>query len=109
MVNKGNLKIEIGKRVKEIRENKMHMNKVQFAQLIGMKNQYLGTVENGQRGLTIEKVIEICSKCGVSTDYLLYGTDNSIQAYASELLSKYSNSDILKAFEIMKDFSILIK
>ena len=60
MLDKKILKQEIGERVKEIRENKMHMTKVQFANLIGMKNQYLGTVESGQRGLTVEKALEIC-------------------------------------------------
>lgn len=60
MIHKEVLKEEIGRRVKEIRENKMHMNKVQFSDLIGMKNQYLGAVEAGKRGLTVEKAIEIC-------------------------------------------------
>ena len=38
------MKIEIGKRITEIRKN-MNMNKEQFARLIGMSGQYLGTVE----------------------------------------------------------------
>ena len=38
------LKIEIGKRLKTIREDKLHMSKQDFSQLIGMKPQYLATV-----------------------------------------------------------------
>ena len=59
MDNKETLKKNIGLRIKEIRVNKMHMSKSEFASLIEMKNQYLGMLENGQRGLTIEKAIYI--------------------------------------------------
>lgn len=104
MINKEILKQEIGFRVKEIREKKMHMTKVQFANLIGMKNQYLGTVENGQRGLTVEKVIEICEKAGVTCDYLLRGIDNSLEIHSQSILNKYSKKEVCKAFEIMKTF-----
>ena len=109
MINKEILKQEIGFRVKEIRENKMHMTKVQFANLISMKNQYLGTVENGQRGLTIEKALEICEKAGVSCDYLLRGIDNSAETYASKLLNKYSEDEISRFFEIMRDLIMLMQ
>lgn len=109
MINKDILKQEIGLRVKELREKKMHMTKVQFANLIGMKNQYLGTVENGQRGLTVEKAIEICEQTGVSCDYLLRGLDNSIESNAKTLLTKYSKLEVCKAFEIMKELASLMK
>lgn len=103
MLNKEILKQEIGLRVKEIREKKMHMTKVQFANLIGMKNQYLGTVENGQRGLTVEKAIEICEKTGVSCDYLLRGSDNYLESHLQEILDKYNKQEVYNAFEIMKN------
>ncbi len=109
MINKEILKIEIGSRVKEIREKKMHMTKVQFANLIGMKNQYLGTVESGLRGLTVEKAIEICEKANVSCDYLLRGLESSIETYAGELLHKYNKDEVCKAFEIIRDLTMLMK
>ncbi|MGN1301758.1 MAG: helix-turn-helix domain-containing protein [Clostridia bacterium] len=109
MINKEILKKEIGIRVKEIREKKMHMTKVQFADLIGMKNQYLGTVENGQRGLTVEKSIEICEKANVSCDYLLRGIDNSLETHTSDLLNKYTKDEVSRAFEIMKDYTMIMK
>lgn len=109
MINKEILKQEIGMRVKKIREKKMHMTKAQFASLIGMKNQYLGTVENGRKGLTVEKVIEICEKTNVSCDYLLRGVDNFLEANTSNLLKKYSKQEVSRSFEIMKDFTMLMK
>ena len=106
MINKEILKQEIGFRVKEIREKKMHMTKVQFANLIGMKNQYLGIVENGQRGLTVEKAIEICEKTGVSCDYLLRGSDNYLESHIQGILNKYSKKEISKAFEILRELAM---
>ena len=109
MKNKEIIKEEIGKRVKDIRENKMHMNKVQFSDLIGMKNQYLGAVETGKRGLTVEKTIEICKQTGVSCDYLLRGTENSLAAQAEKVLEKYSKYEIEKAFDLMKELMVFMK
>lgn len=103
------LKKDIGLRIKEIRVNKMHMSKSEFASLIEMKNQYLGMLENGQRGLTIEKAIDICNKTGVTCDYLLRGMESSIKETAQEILSKYSNENIYTAFELLKDFALLLK
>lgn len=108
MINKNEMKIEIGKRVMEIR-TKMHMSKNEFAKLIGMKNQYLGTVESGQKGLTVEKVISICNTTGVSSDYILFGIDNTIENNAKKLLSKYSSDEINTSFEILRDLILLTR
>lgn len=108
MIDKNEMKIDIGKRVKEIR-TKMHMSKNAFAKLIGMKNQYLGTVENGQKGLTVEKVIEICKLTGVSSDYILFGVDNTIENKAKNVFAKYSSDEINTSFEILRDLILLTK
>jgi len=109
MTNKETLKLEIGNRIKEIRENKMHMSKHQFAQLIGMQDQYLGAVENGQKGLTVEKVIETCNKTNLSADYILRGITPSTEESLRKILSTYSIQEINKSFEILKNLSILLK
>jgi len=109
MTNKENIKIQIGERVTLIRRDIMHMSKCDFAKLIGMKNQYLGAVEKGTRGLTTEKIIKICKCCNISSDYLLFGVENKNREDAKNELNKYSDSEIDKAFEIMKDLSILLK
>ena len=109
MVNKEDLKIEIGKRVILIRQDIMHMSKCEFAKLIGMKNQYLGAVEKGERGLTVEKVIKICKSCNVSADYLLFGVENKLKESIKVELTNYSNEEIDKSFEIIKSLSLLLK
>lgn len=109
MTNKEILRIEIGKRLEQIRENTMHMNKVQFANLIGMKNQYLSYVEFGEKGLTVEKVVEICNQTGVSADYLLRGIKNPLVNFTEDLNSKYSSKEINKSFQILNDLLKIIK
>lgn len=108
-MDKKDLRKIIGKRVQEIRENIMHMTKTDFAKLIGMKNQYLGTVENGTKGLTLEKAIEICNKTGVSADYLLLGINNPIKTQIHELLEEYNKEEIDKSLEILGNLLPLFK
>ncbi len=109
MTNKEILKIEIGKRVEEIRENTMHMTRCKFAELIGMKNQYLTYVEVGDKGLTVEKVVEICNKTGVSADYLLRGIKNPLKDCLQKILDKYNEEEINKSFEILNSLLPLLK
>ena len=40
--------IERGKRIKNIRENELHLNKSQLAKMIGVSSQFLGLVEEGK-------------------------------------------------------------
>lgn len=102
------IKITIGKRVTKIRNN-MNMTKKDFAKLIGMKEQYLGSVESGQKGLTIEKAIMICNKTGVSADYLLLGVNNIIKEQIKKEFSYYTADQINTAFEIMNKTILFLK
>ena len=41
-------KIERGKRIKHIRENELHMSKIEFGAKIGVSGQFIGLVEAGK-------------------------------------------------------------
>ena len=75
MEKQKNLKKEIGKRIEFIR-NQKEMTKESFAKLINISGQHLGKVITGQKGLSIEKVIEIAEKTGYSTEFILRGNKN---------------------------------
>ncbi|MCI8486975.1 MAG: helix-turn-helix transcriptional regulator, partial [Clostridia bacterium] len=50
-----------------------------FSKLINISGQHLGRVIRGEKGLSIEKIIDISEKTGYSTDYILKGiTDKNI-------------------------------
>lgn len=72
MKNNKNIKEQIGKRIDFIR-NKNNMTKEYFSKLINISGQHLGRVIRGEKGLSIEKIIEISEKTGYSTDYILKG------------------------------------
>ena len=58
MEKQKNLKKEIGKRIEFIR-NQKELTKEGFAKLINISGQHLGKVITGQKGLSIEKIVEI--------------------------------------------------
>lgn len=71
------IKKDIGKRIEFIR-NEKKMTKEDFAKLINISGQHLGRIIVGEKGLSIEKIIEISEKTGYSTDFILKGiTSNS--------------------------------
>ena len=69
--------IERGKRIKNIRENELHMNKTQLAKEIGVSSQFLGLVENGKGNLVYKNLKRLRNLSGHSSDYILFGIDNS--------------------------------
>jgi DNA-binding XRE family transcriptional regulator len=101
--------IERGKRIKNIRENELHMNKTQLAKEIGVSGQFLGLVEDGKGNLVYKSIKKLRTLSGHSADYILYGLDDNIINETKECLEKYSETQIVNALEILKDISIFIK
>ena len=64
-----------GLRIKNIRENELHMNKTDFAKEIGISSQFLGLVENGKGNLVYKSIKKLRDLSGHSADYILYGLD----------------------------------
>ena len=80
-----NSKIDIGKRIDYIR-NQKNMSKDKFAELIGISGQHLGKVIGGESGLSVEKIIELSIKTGYPTDYILLGKELSIDDNLKNIL-----------------------
>ena len=72
MEKKETVKQEIGKRIEFIRNSKK-MTKEEFAKLIDITGQHLGKVILGEKGLSLEKIVEVSDKTGYSTDFILKG------------------------------------
>lgn len=101
--------IERGKRIKEIRENELHMNKTQLAKEIGVSSQFLGLVEEGKGNLVYKSIKKLRDLSGHSADYILYGLDDAIINTTKKLLEQYSESEIINAIKIIKDITLFIK
>lgn len=102
------MKEEIGKRICEIRKH-MNLNKEQFAKLIGISGQYLGTVEAGVHGLSLEHIIKICEQTNTSADYLLFGKPSALDEQWKHIFDDIDKSQIAPAFEILQSIALFIK
>lgn len=78
MEKKEKIKKDIGERIEHIR-NQKKMTKEEFAKLIDISGQHLGKAINGEKGLSIEKIIEISDKTGYSTDFILKGITSNVE------------------------------
>lgn len=101
--------IERGKRIKNIRENELHMNKTQLAREIGISSQFLGLVEDGKGNLVYKSVKKLRDLSGHSADFILYGLDDDVIKKTKECLEEYSEHEILHAIKIIKNIAFFIK
>lgn len=101
--------IERGKRIKNIRENELHMNKTQLAKEIGISGQFLGLVEDGKGNLVYKSIKRLRDLSGHSADYILYGLDDSVIKETKKCLEKYSETQIINSIEMIKEITLFIK
>jgi len=71
------IQIQIGERIGKIRMER-GLSKIQFGKMIGVSGQYVGLIEKGAHRPSAELIAKICFAAGVSADYILFGTVNSI-------------------------------
>ena len=67
-------RIAVGVRVREQREQ-FPMSKKELAEHLNITLKFLDDVESGARGVSLNKLMILAQILEVSTDYLLFGTD----------------------------------
>lgn len=102
------MKEEFGLRIKHIRES-MNMTKEDFSKLIGISGQYLGLIEHGKNYLSIEKLKTLCDITNLSADYILFGKDKNIVNTTKELLTEFSEEQLISGCETLKKLILMIK
>lgn len=101
------MKEEICKRITEIR-NGLNMNKNQFASYLQITPQYLGTIENGENCLSVEKIILLSQKTGISTDYILLGKQNTIDECLVKQISNINSKQLDSCIALIKNVISII-
>jgi transcriptional regulator with XRE-family HTH domain len=94
-------KLKMGKRIEKIRKTKV-MNQAQFARFLGMTPQNLSEIEKGKKGLSIETLINICVKCRISSDYILFGKTISTRDEIANILKGVTEENIEYFAETLK-------
>ncbi len=102
------MKKEIGKRIKNIREE-MGMTKEAFAKSLGVSGQYLGIVERGGSCLSVDKLKVLCDFTNLSADYILFGKDDAIVDNTKNFLSDFTSDQIQTGCNMLKELANLIK
>ena len=66
----------LGKRIKSERI-KLHLTQEKLAEAVDISTAYLGQIERGERNVTLDKLIPIANRLGVTIDFLLSDYINS--------------------------------
>ena len=75
-----------------IREERLHLRltQAQLAEAIDISDTYMGAIERGERGLSLDTLVMLASRLGVTVDYLLSdtvsGTDDNIMDQFRQLM-----------------------
>ncbi len=62
--------IQLGKRIREERL-RLNLTQAQLAEAIDISNTYMGAIERGERSLTLDTLVRLVNRLGVTVDYLL--------------------------------------
>lgn len=60
----------LGQRIKEERLG-LNLTQEQLAESIEISNSYMGQIERGERSLTLDTLVRLANRLGVTIDYLL--------------------------------------
>lgn len=93
---------------KRIREERLRLNLTQehLAEEINISTAYLGQIERGERHITLDKLIPLAERLGVSVDFLLsdyiHPDDDTSFALIRQLLDGRSAQDKTRAVNMLK-------
>lgn len=101
-------KIEIGMRIKNIRES-MNMSKEKLSKLLGITGQYLGMVEHGKGSLSPDKLEILCKLSGKSADYILFGKDYTLPESMKKILDNYTDDQLDYGCRALEELALFLK
>lgn len=61
---------KLGKRIREERQ-RLSLTQAQLAESIDISDTYMGAIERGERSLTLDTLVRLVNRLGVTVDYLL--------------------------------------
>ena len=101
--------IDRGLRIKHIREKELKLKKTELGKKIGVSGQFIGLVEEGKGNLMYKSLKKLRDLSGHSSDYILYGLDDDILQETRKCLTRYSEQQLILAFDTIKEIALLLK
>lgn len=102
-------KILRGKRIENIRENKLVLRKTDLAPKLGISSQFLGLVEKGKANLNYNSLKLLRDLSNHSADFILYGLDDSILVETKKYLDAFTERELMEALETIKVLSTYLR
>ena len=97
-----------GKRIKNIRENELRLNKTDRAKQIGVSSQFLGLVEDGKSNLTYRSIKLLRNLSGHTADFILFGLDDSVLNTTRIFLQRYEEKELIAALDMLKELCFVL-
>lgn len=94
--------IEVGKRIKYLREANNYTREV-FADQIGISSKFLYEIETGKKGFSANTLLKISQALSVSCDYILCGhqKENKISKQLQDILESMDPGQMGNVKEIL--------
>lgn len=95
----------MGNRIKN-RRKEMHITQEKLAEMLGVSNNHISSIENAKQRPSLESFLLICKGLNVTPDYLLLGNlyANNIPIAITEPLSLCNEQDLITIQEIIECF-----
>ncbi len=97
-----------GKRIKNIRENELRLNKTDLAKLIGISSQFLGLVEDGKGNLSYRSIKLLRDVSGHTADFILFGLDDHVLNNTKIFLQRYEEKKLIGALDMLKELCFIL-
>lgn len=77
--------MKLGIRIREERK-KLNYTQAQLAEAIDISDTYMGAIERGERSLTLDTLVRLVNRLGVTVDYML---SDSVSDSASNIMEQF--------------------
>ena len=76
---------KLGRRIREERK-KLNLTQAQLAESIDISDTYMGAIERGERSLTLDTLVRLVDRLGVTVDYML---SDSVSDSDSNIMAQF--------------------
>lgn len=81
----------LGKRIREERL-RLHLTQAQLAESVDISDTYMGAIERGERSLTLDTLVRLVNRLGVTIDYLMSDSvsdaDSNIMGQVKQIIDR---------------------
>ena len=82
---------KLGERIREER-GRLNLTQAQLAEAVDISDTYMGAIERGERSLTLDTLVRLVNRLGVTVDYLLSDsvtdTDSNIMEQFKQIIDR---------------------